>query len=87
MKRTGSTRPGQRLLAARVSDAAPGLTILEPKESFMASLQETAASSKDNDQSCQKAPSGNPAAVPAEVVDQGKIRLGGAFRLPANKAS
>ena len=52
----------------------------------MTSPQETKTSTKDNSRTCQKILSGKAATVSAEVADQDKIRLGGAFRLPTNKA-
>lgn len=52
----------------------------------MTSIQATGIATKADFQSSQKVPSGRPAAAAADVADKGKIRLGGAFRLPAKKA-
>ena len=49
-------------------------------------IEQTVVTTTDDRMHYEKESLGRIAVVPADVADQGKIRLGGAFRLPINKA-
>lgn len=52
----------------------------------MKTIEQTIATTAKDYLQGEKEPPGRIAAVPTDTVDQGKICLGGAFRLPVTKA-